>query len=414
VTEREIQNAADWFRSRAPFRAGAGPLFAAARGMNLIVIQVESLQDFVVDAHVGEQPVMPHLRRWSDEALRFTHVTDQTNEGRTSDAEFTTMASLLPLDHGAVAFQYPGEHYVGLPRVLTEHGYSTLSAVAFEAGFWNRGVMHPAYGFQQSLFEHDFILTEQIGWGLNDRDFLQQMVPRLAGLPRPFGAWLVTLSLHHPFDSFPDRHKVLSLGALEHTSFGNYLHAMRFVDSALAEFQASLQRAGLLDDSVLVVFGDHDAGFGRDKTLSAAIGIDADEWAWALNDRIPLFIRVPHAGTALMGERSMAAGQTDLAPTLLALLGIDPARLPYMGRNLLGQPGDSPVVRPYGDWIDQRHLGLNRGGSGRGAVCYSLATHTVSDESECVAADQATIRTREIARRVVTGGLQQRLRDVLK
>ena len=75
--------------------------------------------------------------------LRFTNVTDQTSEGRTSDAEFTALTSLLPLDHGAAAFRYPGDHYVGFPRVLAEHGYTTLSAVPFEAGFWNRRVMHP-------------------------------------------------------------------------------------------------------------------------------------------------------------------------------------------------------------------------------------------------------------------------------
>src|SRR5260370_30933605 len=125
--------------------------------------------------------------------------------------------------------------------------------------------MHPAYGFQSSLFEPDFQMSEQIGWGLNDQDFLQQMVPRLEQLPRPFGAWLITLSLHHPYDEFPERHKVLTLGALEKTSFGNYLHTMRFFDEALDLFKAALARDGLLDESVLVVFGDHHAGFPRHR-----------------------------------------------------------------------------------------------------------------------------------------------------
>ena len=60
---------------------------------NLIVVQVESLQDFVVDYRVGGQEVMPHLRRWTDDSLRFTNVTDQTSEGRTSDAEFASPAA---------------------------------------------------------------------------------------------------------------------------------------------------------------------------------------------------------------------------------------------------------------------------------------------------------------------------------
>src|SRR5262245_47413045 len=144
--------------------------------------------------------------------------------------------------------------------------------------------MHPAYGFQRSLFEPDFQMTEQIGWGLNDRDFLQQMVPRLERLPRPFAAWMITLSLHHPFAAFPDAHNVLKLGALERTPFGNYLHTMRFFDAALEEFRAALARDGLLDDSVLVVFGDHDAGFARDPAMARTIGIKPDDVAWTLND----------------------------------------------------------------------------------------------------------------------------------
>ncbi len=392
ATAAQIADAREWFAARADLRAGPGrDGFAAARGRNLIVVQVESLQDFVVDYRVNGEAVMPHLRAWTSDSLRFTNVTDQTNEGRTSDAEFTTLASLLPLDHGAVAFRFPGNHYVALPRVLVEHGYATLSAVAFEPGFWNRQVLHPSYGFQKSLFEPDFQMTEQIGWGLNDRDFLQQMVPRLEQLPRPFAAWMITLSLHHPFDSFPDAHKELRLGALEGTSFGNYLHTMRFFDSALAAFRESLVRDHLLDDSVVVVFGDHDAGFTRERGIAKTIGIGADEAAWTLNDRVPLFIRLPRPPDRpgppdqrnLSGPRSTPAGQTDFAPTLLALLGIDAAPLPFVGRNLLG-PAGGAVVRPYGGWLDAHHLHIS-GGSTDG-VCYDVsATRSVSIGTVCVA-----------------------------
>jgi lipoteichoic acid synthase len=413
ASDADVRDAWSWFLARAPLRSGpSGPgaaRFGVARGKNLIVVQVESLQDFVVDFRVGGQDVMPHLRQWVDDSLRFTNVTDQTSEGRTSDAEFTTMTSLLPLDHGAVAFRYPGNHYTALPRVLADHGYRTLSAVAFESGFWNRGVMHPSYGFEKSLFEPDFELTDQIGWGLNDRDFLQQMVPRLERLPRPFAAWLITLSLHHPFDDFPDRHKTLKLGAMEGTSLGNYLHAMRFFDEALEQFKAALARDGLLDSSVIVVFGDHDAGFPRDAELARTIGIDADEAAWNLNDRVPLFVRVPVQAAEWRGARSETAGQTDVAPTLLALVGIDAAELPYVGRNLMGAPGDGPVPRPYGDWLDGQHLFLTRHST---PTCYDLARRIVAADA-CRAADALARRERDVSRRVVADDLQQRLRAMM-
>jgi len=410
VTDAQVQDALAWFRARAALRA-PGPTFGVARGRNLIVVQVESLQDFAVDFRVGGQDVMPHLRRWTDDSLRFTNVTDETSEGRTSDAEFATMTSLLPLDHGAAAFRFPANHYAALPGLLAEHGYSTMSAVPFEPGFWNRRVMHPAYGFQQSLFESDFQMTEQIGWGLNDRDFLQQMVPRLEQLPRPFAAWLITLSLHHPFTSFPAAHKTLTLGSLEGTSFGNYLHTMRFFDQALEDFRAALARDGLLDESVIVVFGDHDAGFTREPALSHAIGIGSDEIAWTLNDRVPLFIRSgASAAASLAGSRAEPAGQTDLAPTLLSLLGIDAGPLPYVGRNLLGPSESGPVPRPYGDWLDGAHLFLARGAA---SICVDVATRGRGDVAPCGEAAASARREREVSRLVVMEDLQQRLRERL-
>jgi phosphoglycerol transferase MdoB-like AlkP superfamily enzyme len=248
------------------------------------------------------------------------------------------------------------------------------------------------------------------------------MVPRLEQLPRPFGAWLITLSLHHPFDAFPDAHKVLRLGALEGTSFGNYLHTMRFFDQALEDFKTALARDGLLDDSVLVIFGDHDAGFTRDASLARTIGIGTDAAAWTLNDRVPVFIRSHRWGGSggaggaggsddeLVGARAMPAGQTDLAPTVLALLGIDPAPLPYLGRNLLGAAIDRPVPRPYGDWLDARHLFLAGAGS---AACYDLARHLADASSACAAEDALARRARELSRLIVIDDLQQPLRSRL-
>jgi phosphoglycerol transferase MdoB-like AlkP superfamily enzyme len=415
LTRAERDAIARWFAARAPLRTAEGsPVFGLAARKSLIVVQVESLQDFVVDYRVGGELVMPHLARWTADSWRFTNVTDQTNEGRTSDAEFTTMVSLLPLDHGAVAFQYPENGYVGLPRVLAQHGYSTLSAVAFEPSFWNRSVMHPLYGFARSYFESDFRMTEQIGWGLNDRDFLQQMVPRLETQRRPFCAWLITLSLHHPYESFPDSHKTLKLGPLEGTPFGNYLHTMRFFDQALEDFKNALARSGLLDDSVVVVFGDHDAGFAREAALARQIGVGADEAGWELADRIPLFIRPPHApGQPAMADHivGIPAGQTDLAPTVLGLLGIDAGRLPYMGRNLLGNPGNPPIVRPFGDWIDREHLLISHSDDRRS--CYSLAKRAFVDGAECADAETASREARDVSRLVILEDLQQEIRGRL-
>jgi hypothetical protein len=106
------------------------------------------------------------------------------------------------------------------------------------------------------------------------------------------------------------------------------------------------------------------------------------------------------------------AGQTDLAPTLLALLGVDAANLPYVGRNLLGNPADPPVVRPFGDWIDRTHFMVSRGAGGH--ACYTLATRKLeADLDGCADANTRAGEARGVSRLVITDDLQQQLRGRL-
>jgi phosphoglycerol transferase MdoB-like AlkP superfamily enzyme len=353
--------------------------------------------------------VTPALNRRLDRALWFSRVTDQSSEGRTSDGEFTSLASLLPLDHGAVAFQYPGNRYVGLPEVLASHGYHTVSAVAFESDFWNRRLMHPNLGFSRSLFVEDFVQGERIGWGLNDRDFLAQLATTIRGLPRPFAMWGITLSLHYPFSEFPAHLKRLDVGRWEDRPFGNYLHTMRFFDEALEAFLTTLGGMGVLDDTVVVIVGDHDAGFRWEPRLARAIGFAHNQLEWTLNDNVPFIIWAPGAD-APRGEIAQLAGQTDIPPTLLALLGIDAAALPFVGRNVLNEAARGPVLRPYGNWIDEAHLFVGASRPGH-QLCYDTKTRERVALEPCLEAAAHADRAYRTSQLVIVHDLQGELAD---
>ena len=402
-----------WFRDSAPGRAGRGADFGAARGLNLVMIQVESLQDFAIDMEVGGEPVMPFLRGLSKEAVRFTEVTDQTEQGRSADAGLATQVSIRPPRRGTAAFLYPGNDFTGLAEVLAGAGYTTLSAVPFDGAFWNRRLTHPAWGFGRSLFAADFDSGETIGWGLNDRGFLAQMAPRIIRLPEPFAVWMITLSLHHPFAGFPNHHQRLDVGRWEDTPFGEFLHTMRYFDGALEEFVRELDESGLADRTVLVLWGDHDAGFEWTPEVADAMGVRPDEVGWYLSQQVPLIVRVP--GDRVPKRLSgLPAGHVDVTPTLLALFGVDPAQWPYLGRNLLGEPDDVPVVGEYGCWTDRRRLWLaGADGTLASGRCLDRATLEELPAAACSEPWREARRRIEVSEAVLVHDLQERLGDSL-
>ncbi len=400
---------ARWFNHTAPRRAAVGPTAGALAGRDLVIVLVESLQGFAADVRINGKPLMPTFDRLRHEGLWFPTVLDQSLEGRTSDTEFMAATSLLPVEHGATVFRFPTNRYTTLAATLRERGYSTLSAVPFAGDFWNRAVVHPVFGFSRSWFAPAFTPGENVGWGLNDRDFLRQAATRLADAPRPYFAFLITLSLHHPFDKFPADLKDESFGELEGPGLGNYLHAMHYFDRALGDFIEILRARGRLDDIALVVMGDHDAGFGSEPAVARLIGAN-DPVTWVLADRVPLVIWAP--GSTLPARTiPNVAGQTDLVPTILPLLGIDPARLPFAGRNLLGRPGRDPVVRLLGEWADDEHVWIT---TGETPGCYSLASHRVLPDDVCAADSRKAALERQISTNVVDFDLQEASVDTLE
>lgn len=332
LSPEEKQRVREFFVQRAESTLTSEKTYGRFSGFNLVLVQVESLQNFVVGLQVDGQEVTPFLNSLRRRGLYFSWVFDQTNQGRSSDGEFISLNSQHALAQGAVAFRRASNRFMALPQILRSRGYSTLSAHAFERGFWNRAVLHPAYGFERSFFNRELGPGEVIGWGLADGVFLQRVLPLLREAPQPFFAFLITLGLHHPFDQFPEGRKALKLPDLGDPALANYLQAMRYVDGALAAFFEGLTRAGLGDRTVVAVYGDHEAGFPLQEPLANLLGIRWSPQQVVTLRRVPLFIATPDA--TLAGEVDEVGGQVDIAPTLLHLLGV-PRPSWFVGRPLI-------------------------------------------------------------------------------
>jgi phosphoglycerol transferase MdoB-like AlkP superfamily enzyme len=205
---------------------GDAELFGIASGKNVIIVMAESLQAFTIGLELHGQPVTPRLSAFAKDSLYFSNFYDQTYFGTTADGEFTSLQSLHPLPVGVVAARYPTNHYRGLPAVLSEAGYSTMSAVAESGRFWNMSQMHRGLGFHRSYFLDSYKITERVGGWSPDDEFFNQTVPFIEREKRPFMAFLVTEGNHIPW-RFPGRKQLLNVGNLEGTLLGD--SSRRFV-----------------------------------------------------------------------------------------------------------------------------------------------------------------------------------------
>ncbi|WP_164553257.1 LTA synthase family protein [Brevibacillus marinus] len=358
VASSELADVRRWFAEQQS-KLQPGPLFGRAKGQNVIVVQVESLQGFVVGLTVNGQEVTPHLNRLMREGLAFPHYYDQTHHGRTSDGEFTSLVSLYPSSiAGSIYFNFAENEFDALPKILKQHGYATLSAHAYTGAFWNRAVMHRNLGFEQSLFSEDLKPGKTIGWGLSDEDFFTQMSEKMERLPRPFFAFLITLSNHHPYE-LPPAYQTLDLGELEGTFLGHYLQSVHYTDQALGRLIELLKTNGLYDSSILVVYGDHDAGIPQAELQKLGIEPKYEREY----DKVPMVL-YSSALSELNGTvQQQVSGHLDLAPTLLYLLGISQEGHYFMGQRLFDFPdAERLVVFRDGSYVTQEHAFITQTG----------------------------------------------------
>lgn len=369
-----------------------------AAGANLVILQVEALQQWAVDAEVDGVPVMPFLSQAHESALAYDRIYDQTLQGRTSDAEYLVLGSGHALPEGALSFLRADNEFRTIVHALTDQGYASYSAHPYERGFWNRSVLHPAYGFERSDFKAELGRGPRSGWGLADGPFLERFDQRLAKLPEPFVAFGITLSLHHPYKSFPKSLAELDVSTLGKSWVGNYLQAMNHFDRSLASWLADMEARGQLEHTVVVIYGDHVTGMALDKDVAQLAGVSDERYAEMRMHRVPAFVWVP--GGDMHGRRSMVGGQIDLGVTGLHFLGVEPPA-GAVGTPLIGE-GPGFAALPTGGAVADERMLVRRGGSTppRGA-CIDPRESGGVERAECDVLEQQALDQLELSRRVL-------------
>lgn len=313
-------------------------LKGVAKGRNLIVIQVESLQNFPIQATYEGQELTPNLNKLVlSDSIYFDHYYQNIGRGNTSDAEFATNNSLYPVIEGESYRLYEQNTYQGLPWMLRDQGYTTAVFHGYLGTFWNREVAYVKQGFQDFISLEDFKFTNKIGFGLSDMDMFSQTIEHLKKMPQPFYSFIITLSCHYPYEMPVEEQHIVLNEEDKNTVFGNYLNGAHYSDQAIGSFVEALKANGLYDNSVIAIYGDHHALNAEtaeiQKSMSQFLGKPYDYDAM-LN--IPLIINIP--GLNRNETIHTIGGQVDFMPTIANLMDL-PITSPFVfGQDLINKP----------------------------------------------------------------------------
>ncbi|NFM44763.1 LTA synthase family protein [Clostridium botulinum] len=323
-------------------------LKGVGEGKNLIVIQVEALQQFAINAKVEGQEVTPNLNKWINKSMYFDNYFYQVAAGNTSDAEFLSNNSLYPAVSGAAYYMYSGNQFKSLPSTLQDKGYYTAAMHGYKDGFWNRNVMYKAQKFQDFHGESTYNIDEQVGLGLSDKSFFNQSLEKIKTFKQPFYSFLITLSSHFPYDDVKG-YGEFNVGKYEGSFLGNYLKGIHYTDAQLGMFLENLEKEGYLDNSIVVIYGDHNAvSKNYIQELYDFVGEKSpNDLKWYELQKVPMLIHFPQ--DEYKGVNHTYGGQIDLYPTIANLYNL-PRK--YMLGNDLLNVADPKVTFRNGSFTD--------------------------------------------------------------
>jgi phosphoglycerol transferase MdoB-like AlkP superfamily enzyme len=310
--------------------------FGIAHNKNIVIIQLESFQAFLIELKINNKEITPFLNSLLKESVYFNRFFSQAHKGRTSDAVFCVLNSLLPIESGAIAFRKKTNTFYALPKILHENGYSTLAADTYYPAFWNNRQMWEKYGIDKKLFSDD-LKSEQMKHGdfIHDDVLYKKSFDEIKKLQSPFFAMVLSNTTHAPFH-VPTGHSGIDIEEFNGTLIHDYLNAANFADKQLKVFIDYFKSAGIYTNTVFIIYGDHSGiPFSERKRIQKyETDLDACRIEEVNNSRVPLFVLMPgHSEARVISDYS---GQIDIAPTILDLLGIDSENF-FLGESLFSK-----------------------------------------------------------------------------
>lgn len=341
----------DAYYAAHPKQAADTPMTGAFAGKNLILIMMESVDDWLVTPEY-----MPNLYRLEQEGVYFrNYYAPIFLAAATFNSEFTANTGLIAPEY-QVRNSYYAEHALpySLANLFRDAGYRARSYHAANPNIYNRGQIHLNFGYESyndygDLGMDDYMLDSQLLRGY-DRIVSDE----------PFFSFIITYSGHGPYTEEQDTisaphlaraRAVIDYSTVPYTTEAQKEEYTRAVaqametDAFIGGLRERLEADGHAKDTVLMLFTDHYCKYFSDTELIEAIKGTGDH---NLLSNVP-FVIWTEGITPQVSEKYVST--MDIAPTVVDLFSLDADLRYYIGNDMFGPNGGVVYFRNYA-WYD--------------------------------------------------------------
>ncbi len=318
---------------------------------NLIVIMMESVNDIFIN-----EEDFPNFYKLYNEGWHWENNYSPRNSCATGNNEMSTMTSLYSIQNTCTANTYrKNTYFESIFNLFNNKGYRTFSAHDYTAHYYYRDEIHKnmGSGHYYDVEELGIDFSSQYKNWASDEDFMVKVLDILDTFDKDdkVMSYLTTVTSHQPYSvSCIQGDYYLDLFKDEDISMDlkRYKSKLTYLDRGLGVLINGLEERGKLDDTVIVLFGDHYPYGIAKKTINTVLDYDVTVDYEA--ERVPFVIYNSEMEAKTFKEYT---SYINILPTIANLFNLDYDPRLYMGTDLFSEDYKSLVVFSDGSWKNE-------------------------------------------------------------
>lgn len=320
---------------------------------NLILIMVEAFDMIAIN-----EKLTPTLYKLSTEGLNFDNYYTPKYSCTTGESEFIALTSIIPSSTVCTPNEYKHNNYkTSIFELFNKSGYYSTSYHNYSDKFYARKILHKNMGSVKFYNNEDLNIKRIWGWP-SDLNLMEEAVPHFIEKDK-FFSFVITSTTHFPYNE--DGHVGVVLDHWDkvkdlpyNIKIKRYMAKAIELDLALEYLLDTLEQRKILDDTVIVLFGDHHPLNMEFKYLNEASSIDRFQ---DFNiDRLPFII---YNSTIEPKKVNKTASTFDILPTVANLFDLDYDPRYYIGKDVFSDE-ETIVVFTTGSWITDKAIYFSR------------------------------------------------------